>query len=451
MKRRITTEFSSPKQWEDEKAKYKKGEPVEMYARYSYPELQKREEEFAEMIGVPDTALFNSGMAAIHTTIEAEQLRPGDIVMCAKEVYGMTKEVVEALAAKGITIHYFDSADTEEFKKMSAQYRPRLVVLESIANSKNMEVANIDALAETCDKLNESYQNDYTGEAILSRFIEKKERYENVSNETKGMLQDVIEEFKRGNNPFVFRSAIRALEQETGRPRRETIQDLSKMVKHVLKQSREKVSLIIDNTLASPALFNPLSETAGHEVETVVVESGTKHFQAGKDKITSGIAYSDDEEKIKTIKNVRAMIGTYLQPVAEKEIPKDITEQMPEIMARHAKNAVALAQQLDNTGKIEVSHPNLPKHEQNELIETIAPDGAVSLFYIRVPDAQAFIKTIKAAGGDSVGIGSSFGHDKTWLSDFELEPGSVRIAVGSESEEDFKKTLQIFEQVLQAM
>ena len=57
------------------------GKDTGMYQRYDYKELVADERKFAEMIGVPDTALFNSGMAAIHTAIEAEGLKPGDVIM----------------------------------------------------------------------------------------------------------------------------------------------------------------------------------------------------------------------------------------------------------------------------------------------------------------------------------------------------------------------------------
>jgi cystathionine beta-lyase/cystathionine gamma-synthase len=160
-----------------------------------------------------------------------------------------------------------------------------------------------------------------------------------------------------------------------------------------------------------------------------------------------GIAYSNSEEKIKAIKAKRSELGTYLQPNDEKEIPEDITKAMPEIMKRHAKNALELAELISSSGKaIEVSHPNLPEHKQNELVKEIAPEGMVTLFYMKIKDAPGFINKVKEIGGDKIGVGGSFGHPKTWM--LNLGEEVIRIAAGSENEEEFQEILNIFRKVL---
>ena len=218
------------------------------------------------------------------------------------------------------------------------------------------------------------------------------------------------------------------------------------MIKHVTGNSREKLSLIIDNTLPSPSLYNPIKDVGESDVEMVVVESGTKHFQEGQDKITMGVAYSSDVGKVKTIKDKRMALGTYLQPISEKEIPENITEVMPAIMKRHASNALELAKLLGQSG-IEVNHPNLPEHAQSDLVQEIAPDGLVTLFYIKVPNAAEFVKKVYEAGGGRISVGGSFGHKKTWL--FNLGDETVRIAAGQESGEEFEEILRAFEKAAQ--
>ena len=238
------------------------------------------------------------------------------------------------------------------------------------------------------------------------------------------------------------------MENETKLPRKEAIREMSRLVKNVISQSRGKLSLIIDNTLSSPVLHNPLRDLKGHDIEAVVVESGTKHYQEGEDKITLGISYSNDLEKIKKIKEKRTEIGTYLQPMDEKKIPARITKTMPDIMKRHAENALELAKLLSGSKKVlEVSHPNLPEHKQNELAKEIAPEGLVTLFYLMVENAPEFVKKVKELGGDKIGVGGSFGHKKTWL--FNMGQNQIRIAAGSESEEEFKEISNIFEIALE--
>src|SRR5688572_4015980 len=68
------------------------------YARYNYQELIDREANLTQMIeGAKDVALFNSGAGALHSAIESEDLKAGDVVFCANAVYGTTKTDVEQL------------------------------------------------------------------------------------------------------------------------------------------------------------------------------------------------------------------------------------------------------------------------------------------------------------------------------------------------------------------
>ncbi|MDP1884546.1 MAG: PLP-dependent transferase [Candidatus Moranbacteria bacterium] len=446
MREKISTEHS-PGSWEEEINKYDRGEVVDIYARAGYPELIKREKEFAETMGVPDTALFNSGMAAIYTAVEAEELKPGDIILCGKDVYSQTKKIYENLDRRGIKVELIDSGNMEEIENMVKGKRPRLIILEDIANSSDMQVCDLRDLSRITMDANNEYRQDLNPEKLLEKYLANKNETMNFSDDLRREIAENISEFRMGGNPFIFRGALRKIEGETEMDRRESLRELSKIVKFVLNNSREKLSLIIDNTLASPALYNPTKDL-DDGIEAVVVESGTKHYQEGGDKITMGISYSKNAEKMLAIKNKRTELGTYLQPNDEKEIPENIMEEMPNILKRHAENALALAQALNNSGKtIEVSHPNLPQHKQSDLAKKIAPEGLVTLFYLKVDSASEFVKRVSQLGGDKIGVGASFGHKKTWL--LNLDDKSVRIAAGSESEEEFKKILEIFNNALE--
>jgi cystathionine beta-lyase/cystathionine gamma-synthase len=443
---KITTEFGSTGEWDKEVEKYEKGEDFNVYARYNYPELIKREKELAEMIGAEDCALFNAGMAAIETAVEAEDLKPGDVILCGRDVYDQTKELYKLLINRGVKIVEVDSGNMEEIEEKVKNEKPRLIILESVANAQNMQVCDIKKLVNISESANSYYQENLTAEKLIDKYFSK--GGEVGVEKTKELLLKGISEFRKGNNPFVFREAIREFEKVTGMERVETIRDISRAIKFVFKHKREKLSLIIDNTLASPALYNPLNDSRGSGVDLTVVESATKHYQKGQDKITMGIAYSYDKEKIKKIKEIRSIIGTYLQPDAEKEIPEDIAKVMPEIMKRHAENALELAELISSSGKaIEVSHPNLPEHKQNELVREIAPEGIVTLFYMKIKDAPGFINKVKEIGDDKIGVGGSFGHPKTWM--LNLGEEVIRIAAGSEKDEKFQEVLNIFKKALE--
>src|SRR3989338_8814757 len=79
------------------------------YARYNYKELLEREKRLKEMIGAADVALFNSGAAAMHSAIEAESLKTGDVVLCANAIYGTTKSDIAQLKNLGIKVVFFDA------------------------------------------------------------------------------------------------------------------------------------------------------------------------------------------------------------------------------------------------------------------------------------------------------------------------------------------------------
>jgi cystathionine beta-lyase/cystathionine gamma-synthase len=418
------------------------------YARYNYKELLDREAKLTEMIeGASDTALFNSGAAAMHSTIEAEGLKAGDVVFCANAIYGTSKADIKQLQDLSIKVVFFDSTNIEGLRELVKKEKPRLIVAESIANSKNMEVTDLAALGQIAQDTNEHYQKELTPAKILVNFLSKRESLKSLNSETQSLLLSSIAEYQQGQNPFVFRQAIRQIEIETKLPRTDVMRELSRIVQRVSQDSREKISLVIDNTLPSPQLLNPLKPLKDFDVEKVIVESGTKHYQKGANEITLGVAYSDNLEKMKSIKARRIELGTYLQPTDERKIPDTIQQTMPETMKNHARNALRLAQALSEISGFEVSHPNLPQHKQSELVNSLAPEGAVTLFYITLPERikdEDFMQKVKDIGGDQVGLGSSFGHVKTWLSNYSMDNSTVRIAAGSESEQDFENIITVF-------
>lgn len=445
----IAKEYSNVGEFNEDAQKVFAGRETGMYKRYDYEELAADEKKFAEMVGVPDTALFNSGMAAIHTAIEVEGLKSGDVVLCSNEVYGVTKEYIASLKKRGIKIQYFDPSDIESLKVAVDKERPRLIIAETVANSKEMKMANPKAYAEIIKEANEKYHDKLTPKKVLDNYLSVRESLKNLPETSKQKILQAIDEFQIGNNPFVFRDAIKDI-LAAGLSRKEAINEVYKAVKHVLNVSREKLSLILDNTLPSPILINPIEQVGDITSEVTVVESGTKHYQGGKNKITMGIAYSKDPEKIKQMKNLRVQTGAYLQATSEEEIPGNITSLMPEILKRHAANALVLARALEAKG-FTVYHPNLRSHKQNELADRLAPNGAVTLFYVDMPSSivasrDAFMEKVKKMGGVAIGLGSSFGHEKTWLSNFALGDRTIRIAVGMESPEEFTNVVRIFEE-----
>lgn len=442
--RKITT-FHTPEGWDDELDKSIKGENFVAYARYMYPEEQKREKEFAEMIRVPDVALLNSGMAAIVTAVEAEGLNIGDVVLSGKEVYECTKELYADLKQRGIKIVGIDSGNIEEIQEKINIHKPRLIILESVANdpgNPEMQVCDISKLGKIIETTNSEYKEKFSLDALLNDLLNKKMYRSKLPEDFEQKLKNSFEEFKIGNNPFIFRGEVREISEAASISISEAIRELEGILKYLQRNNHEKLSLIVDNTLPSPHLYNITEEAKGSDFEMTVVESATKHFQEGQGKITMGIAYSNDANKIKKIKQKRSVLGTYLQPTSEREIPEDITQSMREIVKTHAENALTLAKILDSAG-LDVMHPNLEKHKQSELANKISPDGIVTLFYVKFNDdvqAKDFVENVYSSG--MIKIGASFGHVETSM----FRVGStVRVAAGQEKGDDFDKIKDAFE------
>lgn len=442
-RKKITTEFPDAKKWGDQIGNYLKEEPTDIYARYDNKELREREKEFAKITEANDAALFNAGMGAVVTAIEAEDLKTGDVVLCGIDVYVESEKYFQDLKRRGMEIILINSGDAEEIEGEIRSKTPRLIILESTGNSPRMPVCDLKRLGRNIKEANNFYQQELNPKKIIDKYLKTHKLDDQIPEVLRNELLENIEEFQKEQNPFIFWNTVREFKKLTGLSSHIAIEKISKIVKVVIKDSRKKLSLIVDNTLSSPAIRNPLKEIDSKDAEMVVVESGTKHFQKGEDRITFGIAYSNNAEKIEKIRRERGKIGTYLQPVAEKKIPKDLRRAMPEIMKRHTKNALELANILDKSPKtLDVGHPNLESHKNSKLAKELAPEGLITVFYIEVPDAEKFVSKVKDLGGDKIGIGVSFGHKKTWL--MNRGENSVRIAAGSESPEEFEKVMEIF-------
>ncbi len=436
---RISPSFKDSKDLEDEWQRNRGDRGSGTYARAGYEELRAREKEIAEMLGVPDAALFNAGMAAIATVLEAENLHPGSVVLCGKDMYGKTRTLAESLEGKGVRVVPIDSGDMAEIARAIDTERPRLIILEAVANAATMQVCDVRKLAELAEQANARYRTECTAASLLEKYLATREYAAHASPELKEGILEKIEEFKEGSNPMIFRDVVRTIEEALGLSRAEAVRETARLVKFVLKEERDSLALVLDNTLSSPVLRNPLNEVGERDVTAIVVESGTKHFQEGKDQVTLGVVYTNSGAELARIKAKRAEMGTYLQPHDEALLPEQLAAKMSETVKRQAAHALVLATLLEGTSGVDdVSHPNLSSHRDTELAQMLAPDGLVTLFYIKVADPTDFVDRIKEVAGDAIEIGSSFGHEKTRLLPMS-QRGEVRIAAGAEDEASFAR------------
>jgi methionine-gamma-lyase len=111
-----------------------------IYSRLNNPDLEIAEDRLALWDEAEDCALFNSGMAAIATTLLA-YLRPGDLVAVSHPLYGGTHHLTDWLLPQfGIRAVDFGCASTEEEigDRLAAAGGPLgMILIETPANPTN--------------------------------------------------------------------------------------------------------------------------------------------------------------------------------------------------------------------------------------------------------------------------------------------------------------------------
>lgn len=130
-----------------------------IYSRLNNPNLEIFEERIAAWDRTDKAAAFASGMAAISTTMFA-MLRPGDVVLSVRPVYGGTHYLLEhILPEMGVEAHFVMAGDraAAEMRKIARDLEAergkpvvKMLYVESPANPNNMmtDIASVSALAE---------------------------------------------------------------------------------------------------------------------------------------------------------------------------------------------------------------------------------------------------------------------------------------------------------------
>jgi cystathionine beta-lyase/cystathionine gamma-synthase len=112
---------------------FQAGPDAYVYTRYNNPTISACEEKLAATEGAESALAFSSGMAAI-TSVLFDLLRPGDRVLCQREVYGGTFEFLSHWAERvGWHVDWF-SIDDRAALEAGLAARPKVVYAETPAN-----------------------------------------------------------------------------------------------------------------------------------------------------------------------------------------------------------------------------------------------------------------------------------------------------------------------------
>ncbi len=137
------------------------------------------------------------------------------------------------------------------------------------------------------------------------------------------------------------------------------------------------LTVIVDNTFATPILQNPLSLGAD-----VVIHSTTKYIN-GHGDVVGGCIVSN-EEYIKNLRNrVHSNVGPTMAPFSAWLLLRGL-KTLHVRMRQHCENAAKLAQFLANHPKVEhVYYPGLESHPQHEIAKKQMSDfGGMIAFEI---------------------------------------------------------------------
>ena len=134
-----------------------KGEQGFIYARLDHPNMVMLQARLAVLDGAEDAAVFNCGMAAINTIMQAF-LQPGDAVLHTRPIYGGTDGLLYTHLKKfGITPFGIDDALEADSVRSAARAamahgRVGLVMVETPANPTS-GIADIALIAGIADEI----------------------------------------------------------------------------------------------------------------------------------------------------------------------------------------------------------------------------------------------------------------------------------------------------------
>jgi cystathionine beta-lyase/cystathionine gamma-synthase len=210
------------------------------------------------------------------------------------------------------------------------------------------------------------------------------------------------------------------------------------------------IPLVVDNTLATPCLQQPLALGAD-----IVVHSLTK-FMGGQGAIVGGSIVAK-EELIRNMVSTIARVGSIMSPFDAWLVLMSL-ETLPLRMARHTSNAEKLVEYLAEHPKVKgINYPTSQQFPQKELARRQMPDGYGGLLSFEVAGGRrGAVQTINSF--QLIPIIPSFGtsrtiathcatHTHSNMTPEEREAvgiydGLIRLSVGLEDPEDLIADLE---------
>lgn len=200
------------------------------------------------------------------------------------------------------------------------------------------------------------------------------------------------------------------------------------------------LTLVVDNTFLSPAVFRPLEQGAD-----LVLHSSTKYLSGHGDTVGGVVAGS--RELVDRVRYQADALGTAPSPFNSWLTLRGVRT-LPLRMKAHSANAVTIARYLEQREEVErVRYVGLESHAQHALASEQLLDGFGGMLSMRLhggaDQMNAFANATKLSG-----VAVSLGDLKTLVYPMPKRDNLIRISVGCEDAEDI---VADFEQALTAV
>ncbi|MDP9256851.1 MAG: PLP-dependent transferase [Actinomycetota bacterium] len=211
-------------------------------------------------------------------------------------------------------------------------------------------------------------------------------------------------------------------------------------IARALASARPGAWLVVD-TSGAPLAASPLAlpEVREGRLRALAIESLTKHAQLGLDRVSAGAMYVPHCEAA-ALDELREHLGANIADASVHALPTPDRVVLVRRLARHARNAGALAERLAAAAAagVDVAHPALPEHPGHGRL----PATWLTLRLGTSEHAAAFVDAaLERARAQGVALveGASFGLDTTRI--YAPSPGEgescgfVRLSAGIEHAE----------------
>jgi cystathionine beta-lyase/cystathionine gamma-synthase len=209
------------------------------------------------------------------------------------------------------------------------------------------------------------------------------------------------------------------------------------------------VTLVVDNTFATPCLQRPI-ERGAH----VVLHSTTKYLNGHSDAV-GGVLCIDDDDLAQRVRFLQNAIGAVPSPFDCYLVLRGV-KTLPVRMQRHAESAQKIAEWLEGHPTVErVIYPGLASHPQQSLARRqMGSSGGMITFVVKggLPAARALLSRVRVfVCAESLGgVESLIEHPAIMTHGsvpadarkaLGIDDGLIRISVGLEAEDDLRADL----------